>query len=120
MKINNFSFKLLSLTLNIKIRAGLNVVDFDCVFAHVLEHWLLDGQLMDGHLLVFILKNLNLVLFALEDFLSLEEPFGLLVSLAEGGGEDNLLLLELLDALVLQWNDPFIRFLKMKMLLLFL
>jgi len=46
----------------------------------------------------------------LEDFLALVAPLCLAVSLAEGTLEDNLLILQLLDGLVLQWNDPFIQF----------
>ena len=69
---------------------------------------------MNGHLLVLILQNLNLDLLALEDLLTLEGPLGLLVGLGEGGGEDNLLVLELFNGLVLERNDPLVRFLKME------
>ena len=69
---------------------------------------------MDGHLLVLILQDLNLDLLPLEDLLTLEGPLGLLVSLGEGGSEDNLLVLELLDGFVLERNDPLVRFLQIE------
>lgn len=99
-------------TFNIKIGSSLYSIAGHSVFAHVLVHGLLDGQLVDGHLLVLILQDLNLVLLALEDLLSLPGPFGLLVCLAEGGSEDNFLILKLLNGLVLEWHNPFIRLLK--------
>ena len=69
---------------------------------------------MDGHLLVLILQDLDLDLLPLEDLLALEGPLCLLVSLGEGGGEDNLLVLELLDGFVLKRNDPLVRFLNIE------
>ena len=69
---------------------------------------------MNGHLLVLILQDLDLDLLPLEDLLTLEGPLGLLVSLRECGGEDNLLVLELFDGFVLERNDPLVRFLKIE------
>ena len=69
---------------------------------------------MNGHLLVLILQNLYLDLLSFEDLLTLEGPLGLLVGLGEGGGEDNLLVLELFNGLVLERNDPLVRFLKIE------
>ena len=67
---------------------------------------------MDGLVVALILQQLNLVLLPLEDLVSLEGPLGLLVRPAEGGREHDLLVLDLLDGLVLQWDNPFVRFLE--------
>lgn len=69
---------------------------------------------MDGQLLILILQNLDLDLLPLEDLLALEGPFGFLVGLGEGGSEDNLLVLELLDGLVLEGDHPLVGFLKIE------
>ena len=100
-------------TFNIQVWTSLNLIDGTCVFSHVFKHWFFDCKLMYGHLLIFILKNLNFVLFAFEDFFSLEGPFCLLVCFAEGGGENHFLILQFFDAFILEWNNPFIWFLKL-------
>ena len=69
---------------------------------------------MDGLLLGLVLQQLYLVLLPMEDLITLEGPLGLLVGPAEGGREHDLLVLDLLDGLVLQWDNPFVRFLKIK------
>lgn len=45
-------------------------------------------------------------------YISLKGPFGLAVGLAEPAGEDNFLVLALLDMLVLERNDPLLDFLQ--------
>jgi len=96
---------------NVKVGPGLDLVAGAGVLAHVLGHRLGDGQLVDGGRHVIVVgKQLNLVSLPLEDLLALVAPLGLHISLAEGTLEDNLLILQLLDCLVLQWNDPFIHF----------
>ena len=107
----NSTFKF---TFNIKISSGLDLIASDGVLALVLKHRLLDGQLVDGLVVALILQQLDLVLLPLEDLVSLEGPLGLLVRPAEGGREHDLLVLDLLDGLVLQWDNPFVRFLKIK------
>lgn len=99
-------------TFNIKIGSSLHSIAGDSVFSHVFVHGLLDGQLMDSHLLTLILKNFNLVLLALKDLLSLPSPLGLLICLAEGGSKDHFFILKLFNGLVLEWHNPFIRLLK--------
>ena len=47
-------------------------------------------------------------------YITLIAPFGLLVTLAECTLEDDLLVFKFLDGLVLEWDDPFIRFLKLR------
>ena len=69
---------------------------------------------MDGLVLALVLQQLYLVLLPMEDLITLEGPLGLLVGPAEGGREHDLLVLDLLDGLVLQWDNPFVRFLKIK------
>ena len=101
-------------TFNIKISPGLDLIASDGVLALVLKHRLLDGQLVDGLVVALILQQLNLVLLPLEDLVSLEGPLGLLVRPAEGGREHDLLVLDLLDGLVLQRDNPFVRFLKLE------
>lgn len=104
------------LTLNIKVGTGLDLVTCDCVLAHVLVHGLLDGQLVDRFLSTLILQQLNLMLLPLDlvYLLALEGPLRLLIGPAEGGGEHDLLVLELLDALVLERNHPLVGFLKIE------
>ena len=102
------------ITFDIQVSSSLDLVAGDCVLALVLEHRLLDGQLVDCLLLALILQQLNLVLLAVEDLIPLKCPCGLLVSFAEGGREHDLLVLDLLDGLVLQRDNPFIWFLKDK------
>ena len=111
-KTNNNKVQRLSVTFNVQIGAGLDLIAGDGVLALVLEHRLLDSQLVDRVLLALVRQQLYLVLLAVEDLVSLEGPGGLLVGLAEGGGEHHLLVLDLLDRLVLQRNDPFVWFLK--------
>ena len=53
-------------------------------------------------------QDLNLDLLPLEDLLSFPAPLCFLVCLAEGGSEDHLLVLQLLDSLVLERNNPLI------------
>ena len=67
---------------------------------------------MDGLLLALVLEQLNLVLFPVKDLISLERPGGLLVGLAKGGSKNDLLVLDLLDGLVLERDDPLVWFLK--------
>ena len=100
------------ITFHVEVGPSLDLVDGDRVLAHVLVHRLLDGELVDGQLSALILQHLDLVLLALEDLLAFEAPLGLLVGSAEGGGEDHLLVLQLLDALVLQGDHPLVGFLK--------
>ena len=67
---------------------------------------------MDGLVFALVLQQLNLVLLPSENLVTLVGPLGLLVGPAEGGREYDLLVLDLLDGLVLQWDNPFVRFLK--------
>ena len=101
-------------TFNIQVSSGLDLIAGDGVLALVLEHRLLDGQLVDCLVLALILQQLDLVLLPMEDLVTLEGPLGLLVRPAEGGREHDLLVLDLLDGLVLQWDNPFVRFLKLE------
>ena len=101
-------------TFNIQVSSGLDLIAGHGVLALVLEHRLLDGQLVDGLVLALILQQLDLVLLPMEDLVTLEGPLGLLVRPAEGGREHDLLVLDLLDGLVLQWDNPFVRFLKLE------
>ena len=101
-------------TFNIQISSSLDLIASHRVLALVLEHRLLDGQLVDRLVLALILQQFYLVLLPMEDLITLEGPLGLLVRPAEGGREHDLLVLDLLDVLVLQWDNPFVRFLKIK------
>ena len=69
---------------------------------------------MDGLVLTLVLQQLNLVLLPMENLITLEGPLGLLVRPAEGGREHDLLVLDLLDGLVLQRDNPFVRFLELE------
>ena len=84
-KTNNNKVRRLSVTFNVQIGAGLDLIAGDGVLALVLEHWLLHRQLVDGFLLALVLEQLNLVLFPVKDLISLERPGGLLVGLASTG-----------------------------------
>ena len=101
-------------TFNVQVSSGLDLIASHRVLALVLKHRLLDGQLVDRLVLRLVLQQLDLVLLPVEDLFALEGPLGILVRPAEGGREHDLLVLDLLDGLVLQWDNPFVRFLKIK------
>ena len=77
-------------------------------------HGFVNSQLMYNHNTFFISKLLNGILRTIEDLIPLEGPGSLLILLAELSCEDDLLVLNLFDLFVSEWDNPFLWLLKIQ------